>query len=402
MHAVDKWRWHDGVLLKTDERRAVNASDAADVKVRAEKDALADAVSWTGRTLGKMSGNLSGILLEARGESLTLSSYDLDVSSKAVIEAAVTSPGRVLVSGRLLSDIARNLPHAPVELIADGGRVILTCGRSKFTLPLLPDSEYPALPDLPPRAGKTSGSTFAQAVSQTFVATSKSDNMPLFTGIRMEIDGENLTLAATDRYRLAVRELQWSPEAVGFSREVVVPGRGLFEVAKALEKSDFVHLDLAADDRGERSLGVEGDDRSFTTRLLDGNFPKFRDLLPKDFTSSARAETSELLEAIKRVSLVAERNMPVRLRISDGEIELTVGAQDETQAVEAVEGQLDGEPMTIAFNPAFLSEGLAALGASTTVIRFNDPSKPAVIVGAAEAGAEPNDDYQYLLMPVRV
>ena len=280
--------------------------------------------------------------------------------------------------------------------------MLLSCGRSKFTLPLLPDSDYPALPDMPPRAGKTSGSAFGQAVAQTFVATSKSDTMPLFTGIRMEIDGENLTLAATDRYRLAVRELTWSPEAVGFSREVVVPGRGLFDVARSLSGAEFVHLDLAGDERGERSLGVEGDHRRFTTRLLDGNFPKFRDLLPQEFSSSVRADTGELAEAIKRVSLVAERNMPVRLRISDGEIELTVGAQDETQAVEAVEADLDGEAMTIAFNPAFLLEGLGALGTPTTVIRFNEPSTPAVIVGAADLQAEPAQDYRYLLMPVKV
>ena len=380
----------------------MNASDAADVKLRVDRDSLADAVAWTARTLGKMSGHLSGILLEARGDSLTLSSYDLDVSSQADVQADVTGAGRVLVSGRLLSDIARNLPAAPVELVSDGGKVLLSCGRSKFTLPLLPDSDYPALPDLPPRAGKTAGSAFGQAVAQTFVATSKSDTMPLFTGIRMEIDGENLTLAATDRYRLAVRELTWSPEAVGFAREVVVPGRGLFDVARSLSGAEFVHLDLAADERGERSLGVEGDHRRFTTRLLDGNFPKFRDLLPQEFTSSVRADTAELAEAIKRVSLVAERNMPVRLRISDGEIELTVGAQDETQAVEAVEADLDGEAMTIAFNPAFLLEGLGALGTATTVIRFNEPSKPAVIVGAADLQAEPDQNYRYLLMPVKV
>jgi DNA polymerase III subunit beta len=385
-----------------DERLDVSDIQRSDVKLRVDRDALADAVSWTARTLGKMSGHLSGILLETRNESLTLSSYDLDVSSQADIDAHVTAPGRVLVSGRLLSDISRNLPMAPVELVSDGGKVLLTCGRSKFTLPLLPDSDYPSLPDMPPRAGKTTGADFAQAVSQTFIATSKSDTMPLFTGIRMEIDGENLTLAATDRYRLAVRELTWSPETVGFTREVVVPGKGLFDVARGLGSSEYVHLDLDSDDRGDRSLGVEGDKRRFTTRLLDGNFPKFRDLLPAEFSSNVRADTAELTEAIKRVALVAERNMPVRLRISDGEIELTVGAQDETQAVEAVEARLDGEPMTIAFNPNFLLDGLGALGAADTVIRFNEASRPAVIVGAKDQESDPDVDFRYLLMPVKV
>ncbi|MDQ1246019.1 MAG: polymerase subunit beta [Actinomycetota bacterium] len=372
------------------------------MKLRVERDALADAVAWTARTLPKMSGALSGILLEAGDEVLDLSSYDMDVSGEASVTSVVEEQGRILVSGRLLADIARSLPAAPVTLTTDGGKALLTCGRSRFTLPLLPEEDYPPLPQLPPEAGKTSGAVFAQAVAQTFVATSKSDTMPLFTGIRMEIAGEDLTLAATDRYRLAVRELTWSPEAVGFEREVIVPGRGLSDVAKSLAGSDFVHLALASDDRGDRSLGVVGDQRRFTTRLLDGQFPKFRDLLPTDFTSSVRADVGELSEAIKRVSLVAERNMPVRLNISDGEIELRVGAADETQAVESIEARLEGEHMTIAFNPHFLLDGLHAVGTATAVIRYNEAAKPSVIVGAADFDAEPNLDYRYLLMPVKI
>lgn len=372
------------------------------MKLRVERDALADAVSWTARTLPKLSGALSGILLEADNEVLDLSSYDMDVSSEATIPSVVEEPGRILVSGRLLADIARNLPGAPVTIHSDGGKALLTCGRTKFTLPLLPEEDYPPLPEMPPEAGKTTGAVFAQAVAQTFVATSKSDTMPLFTGIRMEIAGEDLTLAATDRYRLAVRELTWSPEAVGFEREVIVPGRGLSDVAKSLAGSEYVRLALAADDRSDRSLGVAGDSRRFTTRLLDGQFPKFRDLLPNEFSSSVRAEVGDLSEAIKRVALVAERNMPVRLNISEGEIELRVGSSDETQALESVEAALDGSPMTIAFNPTFLLDGLHALGTSTAVIRYNEAAKPAVIVGAADFTADPVLDYRYLLMPVKI
>ncbi|MCB0916002.1 MAG: DNA polymerase III subunit beta [Actinobacteria bacterium] len=372
------------------------------MKLRVERDALADAVSWTARTLPKMSGTLSGILLDATGEILDLSSYDLDVSSEASLPSVVEEPGRVLVSGKLLADIARALPAAPVTIASDAGRVVLTCGRTRFTLPLLPETDYPPLPELPPEAGKTTGAAFAQAVGQTFVATSKIDTMAMFMGIRMEIVGEDLTLAATDRYRLAVRELTWSPAAVGFEREVIVPGKSLFDVAKSLSGSEFVHLALAADERSDRSLGVVGDDRKFTTRLLDGQFPKFRDLLPRDFSSSVRANVAELSDAIKRVALVAERHMPVRLNISEGEIELRVGASEETQAVESVEASLEGSPMTIAFNPTFLLDGLHALDEPVVVIRYNEAAKPSVISGAADFEAEPATDYRYLLMPVKI
>lgn len=372
------------------------------MKLRVERDALAEAVAWTARTLPKMSGALSGILLSATDDVLNLSSNDMDVSSEASLETVVETAGRVLVSGRLLADIARNLPPAPVTIAADSGKAVLTCGRSRFTLPLLPEADYPPLPQLPPMAGKTSGQLFAQAVAQTFVATSKNDTMPTFTGIRMEVAGEELTLAATDRYRLAVRELSWTPEAADFSREVIVPGKALSDVAKSLSSSDVVHLALAADERSDRSLGVLGDNRRFTTRLLDGAFPKFRDLLPQDFASSVRVDVAELSEAIKRVALVAERNMPVRLNISENEIELRVGASEETEAVESVEARLDGHPMTIAFNPQFLLDGLHALDTPVVAIRYNEAAKPSVISGAADFDAEPARDYRYLLMPVKI
>ena len=372
------------------------------MKVRVERDALADAVGWTARTLPKLSGALSGILIDAADETVALATYDMDVSSEASVTAMVEEAGRVLVSGRLLADIARALPSAPVNLESDSGRVVLTCGRSRFTLPLMPEEDYPPLPDLPPLAGTTSGAVFAQAVGQTFVATSKVDTLAVFTGIRMEIAGEDLTLAATDRYRLAVRELSWTPEAIGFEREVIVPGRGLSDVAKSLAGADSVHVALAADERSERSLGVLGDGRRFTTRLLDGPFPKFRDLLPVDFASSVRANVSELSDAIKRVALVAERNSPVRLNIGPDEIELRVGTADESQAVESVEALGEGTPMTIAFNPSFLLDGLHALDTPVAVMRYNEAAKPAVFTGAQDLTAEPSQDYRYLLMPVKV
>lgn len=372
------------------------------MKLRVERESFADAVTWTAKTLAKTAGATSGILLEAAHDEVSLSSCDQDVSSVATLDAVVDEPGKVLVSGRLLADIARSLPSAPVSLVADAGKATLTCGRSKFTLPLLKEDDYPPLPMLPPVVGKVSGGEFARAVSQAYVATAKGDSLPVFNGIRLEINGDELTLAATDRYRLTVRELNWKPETFDFEREIVVPGRALNDVAKSLAGAEYVHLALVSDAGSDRTLGIVGDGRRFTTRLLDGQFPKFRDLLPPTFASHVRVDVAELSDAIKRVALVERdvRNPSVTFTIKAEEIELTVGVADETSALEAVAASLDGTPMTIAFNPHYLLDCLGALESKTAVIRLNEPTKPVVIVGADDFDADPDEAFRYLLMPI--
>jgi len=370
----------------------------SEVRLRVEHDTLADAVAWTARTLPKTAGTLSGILLEAADDSITLSSYDMDVSSQAVVAAVVEQPGRVLVSGRLLAEIARNLPNAPISMSADT-KVKLTCGRSTFTLPMLASEEYPPLPDLPPVIGKVPGTAFSGAVSQVSIATSRNDAVPLYTGIRLEVDDDRLTMAATDRFRLAVREMPWSPEQVGISAAVVVQGRSLADATKSLAGAEVIKLALSED---ARMLGIESAGRRFTTRLLDGEFHKFRSLLPTESASRVRIEVAALSSAIKRVALVTERNMAVRLLIKDGEVELSAGLGSETEAVEYVEARLDGDPLQIAFNPQFLLDGLAALDHPECEIRCTEASKPVVLTGAADSTSDRDDSYQYLLMPVRI
>ncbi len=371
------------------------------MELRVERTAFADAVAWTARTLPtKGAGVLNGIVLEAAGDQLILSSYNLDMSSQVTTDATVEAEGQVLVSGRLLVEIARSLPRAGVSISADSSKMLVRCGRSEFVLPLMPQEEYPPLPEMPPSVGRTDGPTFAKAVAQTAIATSRSDTTaPFTTGVRMEIDGDSLTLAATDRYRLAVRELAWKPESVGFQREVIVPGKGLSDVARALAGAKDVSLAMSND---ERELGIEADGRRFTTRLLETTFPNFRSLLPTEFQGFVRADTAELTEAIKRVALVAERNMPVRLDVTQDGITLRAGTAEETHATEEVEATLVGPEITIAFNPTFLLDGLSEIDAPIMVLRFNDAIKPAVVTGAAAADAEPDIDYRYLLMPVKI
>ena len=371
------------------------------MKFRLERDVLADAVAWAARTLPSRPSMpmLAGLLIDAAGDGLTLSSFDYEVSGRVAVAADVDEPGRVLVSGRLLADIARALPAAQVTITAEGTRVEVRCGRSSFTLPTLPVEDYPTLPDMPSSSGTISGAALATAVAQVAIAAGRDDTLPTLTGIRVEIVGDNLTLAATDRYRLAVREFTWSPERAGLDTAALVPARTLADTAKSLAGCASVQIALAGTGAGEGLMGFEGDGRRTTTRLLDGEFPKYRALLPSEAATIATIETPALVDAVKRVALVAERNTPVRLRFSGDEVLLRAGAGDEATATEAVECSVEGEAVEIAFNPQYLLDGLTAVDSASTRLSFTSATRPAVLTGSSE---ELVAAYRYLLMPVRL
>ncbi len=344
---------------------------------------------------------LSGMVLTTGDSGFTLSSFDHDVSARVDVPADISVPGTTLVSGRLLADISRALPAQPVTIESEGTRISITCGRSSFTLPTLPVEDYPQLPSMPSPAGSISGSDFAAAVAQVAVAAGRDDTLPTLTGIRMEFDGANVVLAATDRYRLAVREFSWSPQSPSLSSQVLVPARTLADTAKSLADAELVIIALAAGGSSEGLIGFEGRGRRTTTRLLDGEFPKYRTLLPSESAAIANVDTSALIEAVKRVALVAERNTPVRLEFEGSELTLRAGAGEDAQAVDVLESSLEGDAIDIAFNPAYLLDGLAAVGAPVTRFSFTQASRPAVLTGVNDKGAH-LEDFKYLLMPVRL
>ena len=374
------------------------------MKFRAERDSFSDAVAWAARTLPTRSNQplLSGLMITAEASGLTLSSFDYEVSGRVAVEAVVDTPGRVLVPGRLLSDIARSLPAQPVTLQLEGSRVTLECGRSSFTLPTMSADDYPELPQMPTSAGVVAGASFAAAVAQVAVAASTDETISFLTGIRLEMTGSLITLAATDRYRLAVRELAWAPESLSIDAAALVPARILADTAKTLAGQESVVIALAGSGQDEGLLGIHGGGRSTTTRLLGGEFPKYRTLLPAEANTVASVDTAALVEAVKRVSLVAERNTPLRMRFSGDEVDLQAGSGDEAQAVEALDATISGDDIEIAFNPRFLLDGLSALDAPVVRFAFTVSNKPAVLTGAAERGAEPAPEFRYLLMPVRL
>jgi DNA polymerase III subunit beta len=376
------------------------------VKIVLERDVLADAVAWTARALPARPTVpvLAGIRLEAATD-LVLSSFDYDVSAQATVPVTTEEPGSALVSGRLLAEISRSLPAKPVHIAAGEGRAVLTCGSSTFTLLTMPEEEYPALPEMPPAAGTIGSDAFATAVAQSATAAGRDDTLPALTGVRIEIDGDTLTMVSTDRYRLAVRELRWTPEQPDLSLAMLVPARALTDTAKSLTSSAQVSIALAlpgtqGGGSGDGMIGFEGAGRRTTTRLLSGEFPRYQSLLPKTVNAVAELPVSLLTESVRRVALVAERNTPVRLAFSSGQLVLEAGTGDEAQAEEVIEADFSGDDLSIAFNPQYLLDGLAAVDSDTVRISFTESGKPALLTG--KPGPDGTPEFRYLLMPIRL
>ncbi|MDQ2758376.1 MAG: DNA polymerase III subunit beta [Actinomycetota bacterium] len=374
------------------------------MKFKVERDVLAEAVTWVARGLPARPPVpvLAGVLIEASEEgTLTLSAFDYEVSARITVPAEVATGGKVLVLGRLLSDISRNLPNRPIEVSSEGNKLQLTCGSSRFSLLLMPSDDYPSLPVSPEGSGTIDGDVFTQAVAQVSIAADRGDTLPILTGVRMEIVGDKVTLLATDRYRLAMRELTWHPASTSAEHVALIPARTLSDTAKALGASGSVQLALGSSAGGDGLIGFQAGQRRSTTRLLDGEYPKVTSIFPTSVDTECVMKTSDLVEAVKRVALVAERNTPVRLRFSSGQVAIEAGTGDDAQASEAVEAVLTGPEIEIAFNPQFLLDGLGALGTSYARLSFTQPSRPAVLTGQADQESDSDQSYRYVLMPVR-
>ncbi len=374
------------------------------MKFRVERDVLAEAVAWVVRGLSSRPPVpvLAGVLLEADDAgTLTLSAFDYEISATVTVAADVTEGGTVLVLGKLMADISRNLPQQPVDFSTEGTKVALKCGSSRFSLIQMPVDDYPSLPTPAVASGNISGDTFTQAVAQVSVAADRGDTLPILTGVRVEIDGEKVTMLATDRYRLAMREFTWTPDNKDASHVALIPARTLSETAKALGAAGSIDIALGDADGGHGLIGFEAGSRRATTRLLDGEYPKVTSIFPSSVDTVAVIDTHALIEAVRRVALVAERNTPVRLRLTDGQVAIEAGTGEDAQGSEAIEAVLTGPEVEIAFNPQFLLDGLGALGAAFTRMAFTQPARPAVLSGQTEIDGEADESYRYVLMPVR-
>jgi DNA polymerase-3 subunit beta len=372
------------------------------MKFTVDSAVLTDSVNWVSRSLSTrpIMTALLGIVIDSQ-KDVTLSASDLETSAKSSFNADAKETGRVLVPGRLLSEISKNLPNKPVSFTLDGSRVLVTAGSAKFTLPTLPINEYPNLPTLPETSGNITSDLFATAVNQVAIAAGKDDSLPTLTGIHVDINKESITLAATDRYRLAVREINWTPNDPEITTSALLRARTLADAARTIANTKNISLAIAPTSSNERLIGFSSEAKSMTSRQLDGTFPPYRHLLPAEGIATAVIEVSKLLDSVRRVALVTDKTVPLRLKFKDGTLQLEAGTGDDAQATEELEITYEGEAIDIAFNPTFLTDGLNALGTTYVNIAFTGSNKPAMLSGKNKIDGETDSSYRYLLMPMR-
>lgn len=367
------------------------------LKFQVNKDVLAEAVSFAVRLLPQRTTLpiLGGILIEADANALRLSVFDYEVSAQAEIVASVETSGRVLVSGRLLSEIASKLPNAPVEFSTEGSKVTVSCGSTKFSLLTMPVDEYPTLPEIPAVSGTISGEAFAEAVQQVVVAASKDDVTPVLTGVQIEAAEKTLSFVATDRYRVALCEAAWAGSKSADGLIALVPARTLQEVAKTFGNQGEIQISIAKSNDREM-IAFKANNRSVTSLLLKGNFPPVKTLFPSDIDNFAVITTQELIDSTRRVSLVLEREAPLRFTFEEGKVSLEATGNETAQASENISAELNGKEIVVSLKPQFLIDGLSGVHAEFVKIAFTNnenPNKPGPILihGA--------DSYRYLLQP---
>lgn len=369
--------------------------------ITVEHAIFTEAVTWVARTIPNRPAVpvLAGMRIVAGEDGVvSLGSRDSDITSHIDIEATVDEPGEVLVNGKLLADICRSLPNKEITLQLDGGKLEISCGNSRFSMQIMAGEDYAELPEMPPVIGTVDGAEWQEAVTQVSIAASNDDTLPMLVSICVEISGDTISLMATDRYRLAIRDISWTPVKADIETRFLVRASRLLDFAKALGTTGKVEISLQ--EEGPAALiGFSTGGMQNTIQLIDGEYPQVRSLFPTEVEGYAVMERQEILEAVKRSRLVAEKNSPVRLSFSAGEVLIEAGQRDSAQASEVLPAQLNGEDITMSFNPLFLQEGFGVMGEKDVRLSFTQATKPAVLVGEKEG--EVNNDFRLLLMPIR-
>lgn len=375
------------------------------MKLTVHRDVFAEAVSFAVKLLPQRTTLpiLSGVLMNAHGGSLTLSSFDYEVSARTTVSADVAQDGQVLVSGRLLSDIAQRLPQQDVHLELDGSSIKVLCGTAKFSLLTMPLEEYPQLPEVSGQVGEVSGQEFSDAIAQVSPAASRDDVTPVITGVLLHLNGSELSLMATDRYRVAVRNVKWASSESLTDVSALVPSRTLAEVGKTFHNAETVTVTISTG--GDRELvAFSAADRTVTSLLIKGSSPPVQRLFPETIDNYAVVNTAELIEATRRVSLVIEREAPLRYSFTADGVLLEALGSEQAQASETTDGHLVGNECVVSLKPQFLIDGLSHTGSEFARIGFtptDNPNKPGPVLITAQTSKDGDSvpTYRYLLQP---
>ncbi len=363
------------------------------MKFRCERDVLVDAVSTAGRATSSRGGThpvLSGLLFSLTGDQLEITGSDLDLTVSVEVQVAGEDDGRVVIPAKLMSEIVRSLGAGAVHVETTGDAAIIAGGRSQFSVHTIASEEFPKLSSPTGTSVTMDSAHLAEGLKQVIPAASSDESRLILTGVMLTAEGEGLRLVATDSYRLAVRDLPGESIFTG-DEQVLVPSRALAELLRSLSTSAEVTLMF-----GEQDATFHIGSTRITTRLIVGDFPNYRGLIPSNQPNKLVVDRTSLLEAVRRVKLLARESTPVRLNMRQGNVELVAITQDVGQAQEEIDADYDGEDLTVAFNPEYLVNGLDASPGDTVSLETVDALKPAVLRSTETR------DFLYLLMPVRV
>lgn len=363
------------------------------LRLTCSRDELAERLSLVSRAVSTRSAVqvLQGVLLRAEGDRLYLAATDMELSLRASLEAEIAEEGAVVVPGRLLGDIARLLPEGDVSLTTKSGEGSLQveCGTASYRVQAYSVEDFPRLPEVDTvQMFAVDTAALLETIGRVSRAASRDESRPVLTGVLVQFEERKLVMAATDSYRLAVKETEL--EASAPALEAIVPARALGELARIAGDGDTVELGVL-----ENQIVFRVDGVWLTTRRIDGQFPNYRQLLPESFEHEVRASRGELLDVVRRVSVMAERSNPLRLRFAEGEVTASTQTPDVGEARESLPVEFAGDALEIGFNPSFLREGIESIDADEVVLRLISPLRPVVIQGAGQ-------DYTYLLMPIRL
>jgi DNA polymerase-3 subunit beta len=378
------------------------------VKFHVNRDVFSEAVSFVVKLLPQRNPQpiLAGVLIEASTAGLSLAAFDYEASARTTIEATVDEPGTILVHGRLLSEIASRLPNAPIQVeVDDDGGIVLTCGSARFTLASMPVQEYPAIPEVSGDTGLVPAEDFATAIAQVAFAASRDDVTPVLTGVQLEVSGTQLSLVATDRYRVALREIPWDGGGTASDEPTtaLVPARTLTEVGKT-----FAHggdISIAFSGSGDREIiAFTAGNKTVTSLLIKGNFPPVRRLFPEQTEHHAVLNTAELAEAVRRVSLVLDRSAPLRFTFTTDSVSMDASGTEQARATESVDANLVGEDVTLGLNPQYLLESLGAVKSEFVRITFTSSDNanklsPVLITPQTSVDKAGAESFKYLLQP---
>jgi DNA polymerase-3 subunit beta len=385
--------------------RKVKYNEGAPVRFQVNRDVFSEAVSFVVKLLPQRNPQpiLAGVLIEAGEQGLTLSAFDYEASARTTIEATVDEPGTILVHGRLLSDIASRLPNAPIEIaVEEDGGIAVICGSARFTLAAMPVEEYPSIPEVTGSTGVVPAEEFGTAIAQVAFAASRDDVTPVLTGVQLEVSGTTLSMVATDRYRVSLRDVPWDGE--GAEQTALVPARTLTEVGKTFAHAG--NIEIAFSGAGDREIiAFTAGNKTVTSLLIKGNFPPVRRLFPEQTDHYAVVNTGELIEAVRRVALVLDRSAPLRFTFSADSVTMDASGSEQARASESVDAHLTGgDDVTLGLNPQYLLEALGAVKSEFTRVTFTSSDNanklsPVLVTSQTSVDQAGLDSYKYLLQP---